>query len=276
MWRRMNTRFIAVSLGATLTFFTANARADDAPAPPTRDAIDTPAPPTRDAIDAPLDARIEDAAEQGHASRTANAIAGGAGAAVLLPAGIALTQRSDAVSQSVGTGLAVNGGFSLLLTALSLRTSNAELLARRFELRRASGLPHDALVRETEADWSAVADASARRRHTAGVVEVVLGTALTAAGTALLLAPSGTFDMSRNTQYTVGSLVLGPGLPIVSVGVHSILVKTPEEASWERYHAYAASSSLSTASLSPASLSLTSVGLAPTKGGASAFVTVSF
>jgi hypothetical protein len=251
----MNIRWIAGSLGVTLTFFTAAARADEAPAPS-----------TRDPIDAQLEAGIEEAAEQGHASRTANAIAGAAGAAVLLPAGIALTQRSDAVSQSVGAGLAVNGGVSLLLMALSLWTSHPELLASRFAVRRASGLPHDTLVRETEADWSAAADASARRRQTAGVVEVVLGTALTAAGTAILLAPSGMFGMSQNTQYTVGSLVLGPGLPLVSVGVHSILLKTPEEASWHRYRARAA----------PSSLSLASVGIAPTQGGASAFATMSF
>ena len=100
---RMNIRRTAGSLGVTLTFFTAAARAADAPAPS-----------TRDAIDAQLEAGIEEAADQAHASRTATAIAGAAGAAVLLPAGIALTQRSDAVSQSVGTGLAVNGGVSLL------------------------------------------------------------------------------------------------------------------------------------------------------------------
>jgi hypothetical protein len=117
---RMNINWIAGSLGVTLTFFTAAARADDAPAPS-----------TRDPIDARLEAGIEEAAEQGQASRTANAIAGAAGAAVLLPAGIALTLRSDAVSQSIGTGLAVNGGVSLLLLALSLPTSRAELLARR-------------------------------------------------------------------------------------------------------------------------------------------------
>src|SRR3974390_788472 len=131
---RMNNRWIAGSLGVTLTFFTAAARADDAPPPS-----------TRDPVDAPLEAEIEEVAEQGHASRTANAIAGAAGAAVLLPAGIALTQRPDAVSQSVGTGLAVNGGVSLLLLALSLQTSPAELLARRFAVRRASGLPDDTL-----------------------------------------------------------------------------------------------------------------------------------
>jgi hypothetical protein len=251
----MNSRRLAGSLGVMLTFFTAAARADDGPALATREPIDVQ-----------LEAGIEEAAEQGHASRTANAIAGAAGAAVLLPAGIALTQRSDAVSRSVGTGLAVNGGVSLLLLALSLRTSPAELLGRRFAVRRASSLPHDTLVRETEADWSAAADASARRRQTAGVIEVVLGTALTGAGTAMLLAPSGMFGMSRNTQNTVGSLVLGPGLPLVSVGVHSILLKTPEEAAWDRYRARAASSSLS----------VTSIGLAPTQGGASAFATLSF
>jgi hypothetical protein len=65
----------------------------------------------------------------------------------------------------------------------------------------------------------------------------VLGGVLMAAGAVFLLAPGLTDSISQRAPYTIGSLLVGSGVPIFSLGVHTLFVKSPIEVSWDAYRA---------------------------------------
>jgi hypothetical protein len=189
------------------------------------------------------------------------------GGVAFLPTGIVLAARKDPVSQSIGIGMAVGGGVPLLFSGLSLLPSKMEGLRDRFEERRTAGMARDELLRVTESDWRETADASHSRRLVTGYITLSLGTASTAFGLALLLAKPGFAGLDRNGQYTLGSVLVGPGLPLITAGVFSLFQRTPEESSWQAYRA------VSQRNLSAFRLSAPSIGLGPLQGGALAVVT---
>jgi hypothetical protein len=190
-----------------------------------------------------------------------------AGGVAFLPAGIVLAARKDPVSQSIGIGMAVGGGVPLLFSGLSLLPSKMEGLLADFEQRRAAGTSSDELLRVTENEWRTTAEASHSRRLVTGYVTLSLGTASTAFGLALLLAKPGFAGLDRNGQYTLGSVLVGPGLPLITAGVFSLFLRTPEESSWQAYRA------LSQRDPTAFRLSAPSIGLAPVQGGALAVAT---
>ncbi|HWZ89498.1 MAG TPA: hypothetical protein VNW92_11630, partial [Polyangiaceae bacterium] len=164
-------------------------------------------------------------------TRLAIAVTQITGGVAFLPAGIVLSTRKDPVSQSIGIGMAVGGGVPLLFSALSLLPSKMEGLRDHFEDRRASNMATDDLLRVTEDEWREAANASHNVRLITGYITLSVGSASTAFGLGLLLAKPGFAGLDRNGQYTVGSLLVGPGMPLITAGVFSLFQRTPEESS---------------------------------------------
>jgi hypothetical protein len=178
---------------------------------------------------------LEQSAISARDTRLAIAVTQIVGGVTFLPTGIVLAARKDPVSQSIGIGMAVGGGVPLLFSALSLLPSKMEGLRDHFEQRRASNLTSAELLRITEHEWRETADASYQRRLITGYVTLGLGSASTAFGLGLLLAKPGFAGLDRNGQYTVGSILVGPGMPLITAGVFSLFQRTPEESSWQTY-----------------------------------------
>ena len=64
---------------------------------------------------------------------------------------------------------------------------------------------------------------------------MVLGTASTAAGLFFLSNPVA--GLSLDQQYTLGSSLVGPGVPFIGVGIRALFQESVEETSWESYRA---------------------------------------
>ena len=156
--------------------------------------------------------------------------------AALLSTGIVLAKREDKVSQSIGVGLIAGGAAPLLFSALLLRPSGIETVSADYDALSSSGADAAYIRRVIEGEWRHAAESGHRKRIIAGGVETALGGALTAAGTYLLLA-NPVWGMSRNGQYEVASFLVGPGVPIFSLGVRSLSVDSLEETSWKAYAA---------------------------------------
>lgn len=180
--------------------------------------------------------------------------------AAMVATGIILDGRSDDVSKSVGVGLIAGGAAPLLFSAFLLRPSAIEKVNRDFEALSGTGESPEVVQRTLDEEWMRAATKSHSQRRVAGTVEVALGGALTVAGTYLLLARAGVAGMSRNEQYQWGSFLVGPGVPIFTLGVRSLLVDSLEEISWQTHDAG------SQASPRPPRISL---GMLPTRGGLS-------
>jgi hypothetical protein len=156
--------------------------------------------------------------------------------AALLSTGIVLAKREDEVSQSIGVGLIAGGAAPLLFSALLLRPSGIETVSADYDALSSSGADAAHIRQVIEAEWRQAAESGRRKRIIAGGIETALGGALTAAGTYLLLAKP-MWGMSRNRQYEVASFLVGPGVPIFSLGVRSLTVDSLEETSWKAYDA---------------------------------------
>jgi hypothetical protein len=197
---------------------------------------DDPGAPSVDADLARASALLDLGASDARDRRVASIAVGAATGVVLVPTGTALVLRSDDVSRTVGTSLLAGGGGALFIGILALPESRSEHLRAAFLDRRASGLAASELLRRTEAEWSAAATASAARRSFLGKLETVVAGIAIAGGATLLLAPP-VGGLSRDRQYNLGATCLGVGVPFLSLGVHSLLVRTPEEQSWAAYRA---------------------------------------
>jgi hypothetical protein len=81
-------------------------------------------------------------AQQARAARRSIVFTGVVGGAAMVPVGLALWQRSDAVSQSVGAGLTIGGSAPLLFSALSLFPSTIDRLDASYERQHAATVPH--------------------------------------------------------------------------------------------------------------------------------------
>jgi hypothetical protein len=252
---------VAVPLALVAVLATADARADDAPP------VD---PPDADTVAAAnLHEALSIAAGNARDARTTVVVTGLVAGAALVPAGVVLAKRSDDVSRSIGVGMSVGGGVPLLFSLLSLRSSEMEHLASSFDTLRASGTSDAALVGQLESDWARMAEARHDRRNLGGAIMVGLGLALTGAGLYMLLRDPGVLGLSRNDQYTAGSFLTGPGVPILSVGIRALLQESIEETSWESYRA------TKSAHARP-DVALPALSFAPQRGGGVATATLSF
>jgi hypothetical protein len=130
--------------------------------------------------------------------------------------------------------MTIGGAAPLVFSTLSLFPSSMERLDDTFERRRASGMASNDLVETTVADWRDAADAGRKRRILTGIVEVGLGGTATGSGLGLLLArPLKGFG--RNQQYMLGSILIGSGLPILTLGIRSLLQQSIVECAWDKY-----------------------------------------
>jgi hypothetical protein len=248
-------------LAICLTSVTAIARADEPPSNPRAVTGSFEATRLHDALTL--------AARSARDGRTAGVATGLVAGAALVPAGILLARRSDAVSQSIGVGMTAGGTASLLFASLSLPTSSMERIAASFDARLASGASEDEIVHATEADWAAAADSGHDRRVVRGWISVGLGAALTGTGLYMLLADPGVLGQSRDSQYGVGSFLVGPGVPILGVGLRSLLQESTEEASWKAYRA--------TKGAAPSPIiPVPALSFAPVRGGGVAVTSFSF
>jgi hypothetical protein len=263
-------RFSFALLTGLVTLGPRGARAADAPgaaALPVSASGQADDPERRLAI---MNGEIELFAARARAQRRANVVVGLVGAAALVPAGYVLSQRTDAVSQSIGIGMEVGGIAPLAFSALSLSRSPMERLRDRVDDEVASSMPRAELVRVIESDWQSTAEAAHDRRIVVGVVGLVLGTASTAAGLFFLLS-NPVAGLSLDQQYTLGSSLVGPGVPFIGVGIRALFQESVEETSWDSYRAMSGAAH-SVPQTSPGF----SFGGAPLRGGGVAALAYSF
>jgi hypothetical protein len=179
---------------------------------------------------------LEQAAEIAHANRSSTIAIGLTSSAVLMPTGVVLLVRGGDVPHIIGTGLTATAGGALFTTFLSLHTSGAERFYDTFRERRAAGMPETELLTRTETEWSALARATAESRRTAGTVETVMGGTFAVAGVFFLLAPQ-LGNLPQRSQYSIGAILTGTGIPFLSLGLHTLFLKSPVETSWNAYRA---------------------------------------
>lgn len=86
----------------------------------------------------------------------------------------------------------------------------------------------------TEKEWSAAAASTAQRRATVGTIETAVGGTFVVTGAGFLLAPQ-IGGLHRRTQYSIGALLAGTGVPLLTLGLHALFVKTPVEVAWDAY-----------------------------------------
>jgi hypothetical protein len=236
---------IAVACGVA-SATSGEARADDADADTTR-----------------AGAELHAMAGQAADARAAMGIVGLASGAALFPAGLVLitTRADDPVGKSLGVGMSATGGAALFLGLLSLRESGIEEERDTFDERRASGMTSAELMRLSLIEWQTAAEASRARRRISGAIETIFGVVSTAAGLTLLLANPGILGMDRNRQYNVGSLLVGPGVPFLSLGIRTLMIRSPQETLWETYSG-AASAPAPARGAAAASVSIAPFGVA--------------
>ena len=193
-------------------------------------------PPGPDLDLARASALLVQGAENGLDRRLASLVVGGATGAVLIPVGTTLALRSGDVPHTIGNALLASAGGALFSAALAIPSSRSEQLRAAFQTRRNAGLSASELLRQTETEWSAAAEAGASRRAFWGAFETVAGGVFIAAGTTLMLAPQ-IGSLPRTRQYNIGAICLGTGVPFLGFGVHSLFVRSPEESSWAAYRA---------------------------------------
>ncbi|MFT3699331.1 MAG: hypothetical protein QM831_39650 [Kofleriaceae bacterium] len=157
----------------------------------------------------PLHAAAADARARREATIATGVIAG----AGFVPLGAVLAERPDDAARAAGIGMIFAGGIPCLWSALAFGPSRIEQLADDVD----AGVvdPQRALD-----EWRVIAEDEHHRRIRSGIVESVLGLATIAIGVSLL---------RDNSRITPGSVLVGAGVPIVQLGVRSLVESTPAE-----------------------------------------------
>lgn len=218
-----------------------------------------------------LDAELDLFAAQERRTRVATAVTGLSIGSALVPTGIVLVGRTDGVSQALVIGMIVGGSAQLLAVPLAFIPSKMDDMRVRLHERIVANADREATVRAIEIEWRAAAGAARSKRKYAGTTMAIVGSLSLSLGLTFLLAPQGVLGMSRKTQYTVGGVIMGVGIPVTTIGVRFLLEWSPEETAWEAYRAMKADVASPTGrSVAP------TIALVPTSGGALAFVTVAF
>jgi hypothetical protein len=136
--------------------------------------------------------------------------------------------------------MSATGGVELFLGLLSVRESAVEEARDTFDERRSSGMNNAERMRRSLTEWQTAAEASRARRRISGAIEAIFGVVSTGAGLTLLLANPGIFGMDRDRQYNVGSLLVGPGVPFLSLGIRTLMIRSLQETFWDMYSGAAA------------------------------------
>jgi hypothetical protein len=208
-------------------------------------------------------------AAEANRARLAAALTGLGVGAALVPSGLILLGRTDGVSQALVIGMIVGGSAQLLSVPLQLIPTRMDEIRDDFMARPANE-ESKATIRAIETEWRLTAESKRRKRALVGTTLLIVGTVSLATSLTLLLAPEGVLGMSRNTQYMVGGVMLGIGVPVTTLSVRMLLEWSLEETSWEAYRAMKSDAG------SLGRLRAPSLGVVPTPSGAVAFATMPF
>jgi len=209
-------------------------------------------------------------AAQARRQRVATSLTGVGMAAALIPTGIVLLKRTDGVSQAVVIGMIVGGSGQLLSVLAGFIPTRMDKVREQLRERVAAGADMHDTVETIETKWRDAAAAGRRRRLRVGGTLLSVGLMSLGTGLTFLLASEGIFGMSRKTQYTLGGIAMGTGIPVTTLGVHFLFEWSTEETAWEAYRKMKADGAAVQGRPTP------TVGVAPTPGGAMAFTTVAF
>jgi len=208
---------------------------------------------------------------QSHRTRVATMLTGLGMAGALLPTGIILLKRTDGVSQAVVIGMIVGGGGQLLSVLGSLVPTRMDAVHKQLRERVAAGADLQDTVETIETRWGDAAVAGRRKRFRVGGTLLTVGLMSLGTGLTFLLAKEGIFGMSRKTQYTIGGIAMGTGIPVTTLGVHFLFEWSAEENTWEAYRTMKADTVEERAHQTKPT-----VGVVPTAGGAMAFAALAF
>ena len=208
-----------------------------------------------------LGAELDLYAAEANRARLATALTGLGVGSALVPSGIVLLGRTDGVPRALVIGMIVGGSAQLVSVPLVFIPTRMDEIRDEF-MSRQTKLDSKATIRETENEWRLAAATSRRRRAYVGTSLLIFGAASMASGLTLLLAQEGIFGMSRKTQYTAGGVMMGVGVPVITIGVRFLLEWSLEETSWEAYRTMKSDAG-PLRRLGPVS-----IGVAPMPGGA--------
>jgi hypothetical protein len=216
-----------------------------------------------------LGAELDLVAEESNRRRLATGLTGLGIGAAMVPSGLVLLGRTDGVARSLVIGMIIGGSAQIASAPLLLIPTRMDELRDTFRSRYRDA-DSKATVRALEEEWSLAADSSRQRRHYLGTGLLCFGATNLGAGLTLLLAPAGILGMSRKTQYTLGGVMMGVGVPTTTIGVRYLLEWSLEETSWQSYR------TMKSDAEALRDLPTASISVVPTQGGASAVATLAF
>ncbi len=208
-------------------------------------------------------------AAQARRNRMATSLTGIGMASALIPTGIVLLKRTDGVSQAVVIGMIVGGSAQLLSVLAGFIPTRMDEVRQQLRERIAARADKQDTVETIETKWRDAAAAGRTRRIRVGGTLLSVGLMSLGTGLTFLIASEGIFGMSRKTQYTLGGIAMGTGIPVTTLGVHFLFEWSTEETAWEAYRKMKADGD-AVLGRSP------TVGIVPTPGGAMAFTTLAF
>ena len=257
---------LMASLLATLLLASSSRAAADEPKPPPK-AVVQPVGVDLNRLGIQLDLFAAEARR----NRIATTLTGIGMASALIPTGIILLKRTDGVSQAVVIGMIVGGSAQLLSVLAGFIPTRMDDVRNQLQERVAAHANMHDTVETIETKWRDAAVAGRTRRIRVGGTLLSVGLMSLGTGLTFLIAPEGIFGMSRKTQYTIGGIAMGTGIPVTTLGVHFLFEWSAEETAWEAYRKMKADGA------AVRGLPTTpTVGVAPTPGGAMAFTTLAF
>ena len=109
-----------------------------------------------------------------------------------------------------------------------------ERFATRFDARRQSGTLDADLAAITTKEWRDLARVSHDRRRSDGARKMAIGLVATAIGIGFLRErPIG--GLSPGAQYSLGSVLVGSGVPILQLGIRTCDQASPQEIWWDAF-----------------------------------------
>jgi hypothetical protein len=168
-------------------------------------------------------------------------------------------------------GMIVGGSAQLVSVLAGFIPTRMDDVRNQLRERVASHANKLDTVETIETKWRDAAAAGRTRRIRVGGTLLSVGLMSLGSGLTFLIASEGIFGMSRKTQYTIGGIAMGTGIPVTTLGVHFLFEWSTEETAWEAYRKMKADgAAVQGRPTTP------TVGVAPTPGGAMAFTTLAF
>jgi hypothetical protein len=210
-------------------------------------------------------------AAEARRNRLATTLTGIGMASALIPTGIILLDRTDGVSQAVVIGMIVGGSAQLVGVLAGFIPTRMDDIHKKLRERIAAHSEMNDTVETIESGWRDAAAAGRTRRIRVGSTLLTVGLMSLGTGLTFLIASGGIFGMSRKTQYTLGGIAMGTGIPVTTLGVHFLFEWSTEETAWEAYRTMKADgAAVQGRPRTP------TVGVVPTPGGALAFTALAF